>query len=73
MRILRTKVKIKSPLSFDKEGNCIGWMESEIPLELICQLRWAMAHTLKNAKAIYQIPIFETLDDSPSFPNLENS
>lgn len=52
-------MKFKTPLLYNKDGKLIGWIESEIPVELIAQLRWNWAHSVKNFKVEYRTPIFE--------------
>jgi hypothetical protein len=55
-------MKFRTPILYDKEGNAIGWLESEIPAETIAQLRWEWAYTLKNCKESWRMPIFEEKD-----------
>jgi hypothetical protein len=52
-------MKFKTPLFYDKEGNVIAWFESEIPAELIAQLRWQWAHQIKNSPVTFRTPIFD--------------
>ena len=66
-------MKTKTPILYDKEGNCIVWLESEISIELLAQFRWSMAHTLKNATTIYRTPIYSTPPEIPSSQDPENS
>lgn len=50
-------MKIRTPILYDKEGNEIGWLEQDIPIEMIAQLRWEWAHIIKNGKLVYLTPI----------------
>ena len=52
-------MKYKTPIFYDKDGNVIGWFETDIPAETIAQLRWEFAHAIKNCKESWRAPIFE--------------
>ena len=52
-------MKFYSPILYDKEGNEIAWLVSEIPAEQLAQLKWGWAHTLKGCEQVYRTPIIE--------------
>lgn len=56
-------MKFRTPFCYDKDGNCIGWLESEIPAEMIAKLKWEFAHAIKNCKESWRTPIFENEEE----------
>lgn len=50
-------MKFYSPIMYDKEGNEIAWLVSEIPAETIAQFRWAWAQQVKSCKVSFRTPI----------------
>lgn len=56
-------MKIRSPILYDKVGNPIMWFETEIPAETIARFKWEWAHTIKNCKESWRMPIFENEEE----------
>ena len=52
-------MKFYSPILYDKEGNEIAWLVSEVPAEQLAQLKWEWAHALKGCEQAYRTAIIE--------------